>query len=381
MRVERILLRVWKPIAVIVGIFAVCVAGFILTQGVSVFNGLYWGVITVSTIGYGDVVPTNTDAKIFAILLALSTIGVIGYGVSTITSMAAQAREEEALGLDGTRFRNHVLLLGWTPVGQAALRELLQTGRQVAIMTRRQEALTEIRTFVAHALREARADPELRDHLSAEKDVFTALGDYSQGASLKLLNLPAASEAIVASDDDARNVMTALLLRQLAPQIRVVVAVMREELRETLHAAGVTYVISPSELGGRMVAAAALQPEVAQTFDDLTTTSYHYDVDQFPLVPPNPLVGLDFDAAARQLRSETGGTLLGVARPSRAGGGAPPFEVVLCPPPGTRLEVGWYALVLSDSQHLARLEAWLKVPSGRPPNEAPPPAAREPPAA
>lgn len=358
---------IWKPLALIGGIFAVCVSGFILTENISVFNGIYWGVITISTIGYGDIVPTNGAAKVFAIILAVSTIGIIGYVISAISSLAVQAREEDLLGLDGTRFEDHVLLLGWTPVSRAALQELLLSGRKVAIMTRHQEMLTEIRTFVSHRLGEANDHPEMRARVSTEKDVFVAYGDYSQGAALKLLNLPKASEVIIASDDDARNVMTALLIRHLAPHLRVVVAVMREELRETLHAAGVTYVISPSELGGRMVAAAALQPEVAQTFDDLTTTSYNYNVDQFPLVPPNPMIGWDFETAAQRLRSSTGATLIGVARPAPPSSGKPAFEVLLSPSSTLRLEPGWYALVLSGMDPTGKLASWIQVAPGRPP--------------
>ncbi|EQD52009.1 membrane protein containing Ion transport 2 domain protein, partial [mine drainage metagenome] len=101
MRLVKVLARIWKPIALIAGIFAVCVGGFIVSQGVSVFNGLYWGVITISTIGYGDIVPTNEVSKVFAIILALSTIGIIGYVISAISSLAVQAREEDMLGLDG----------------------------------------------------------------------------------------------------------------------------------------------------------------------------------------------------------------------------------------------------------------------------------------
>jgi voltage-gated potassium channel len=370
-RLVKVLARIWKPIALIAGIFTVCVGGFIVTQGVSVFNGLYWGIITISTIGYGDIVPTNEVSKVFAIILALSTIGIIGYVVSAISSLALQAREEEMLGLDGTKFEGHVLVLGWTPVAQVALQELLQVGRKVAIMTRQQEQLTEIRTFVAHLLGSARENPDLKAHLSAESDVFVALGDYAQGAALKLLNLPKASEAIVASDDDARNVMTALILKELAPHLRVVVSVMREELRETLHAAGVTYVISPSELGGRMVAAAAIQPEIAQTFDDLTTTSYHYRMDEFPLTAPNPLVGLEFDAASDRVRAETGATLVGVARPRPRDGGKRIFDVVLSPPAGTRLEAGWYVLILSGADQIQKLRSWIRVPPGRPPSREP----------
>ena len=374
MRLTRVLQRVWVPLAVVAGIFAVCVAGFIVSNGVSVFDGIYWGVITIATIGYGDVVPTNSIAKVFAIVLAITTIGVIGFVVSSISTEAIRAREEEALGLDGTDLEGHVLILGWTPVSQAALQELLQDGRKVAVMTRREEDLTSLRTFVAHLLREARTDPELGRRVSSEKDVFLAFGDYSLGASLKLLNLSKASEAIVASDDDARNVMTALLLRQLAPQLRVVVAVFREELRETLHAAGVTYVISPGSLGGRMVAAAAIQPEVAQTFDDLTTTSFHYSVDEFPLVTPNPLVGLEYEAGAHKIREAIGATLIGLARPRTRVEGQPSFEVVLSPPPQTRLTAGGYALVLSSGDQFAKLRAWMSVPPGRPPRvtSAPP---------
>lgn len=371
MRLTRILGRIWKPLALIGGLFAFCVAGFILTERVTIFNGIYWGVITMSTVGYGDVVPTNFHAKLFAILLAGSTLGILGYILSTISTLAVQAREEELLGLDGTRLRDHVIMLGWTPVARAALQELILSGRRVALMTRHQDRLTEIRVFIANLLREGRADPELRRRITGEKEIFLAYGEYSQGAALKLLNLDHAREAIVASDDDTRNVMTALLLKGIAPHLRVVVAVMREELRETLHAAGVTYVISPADLGGRMVAAAAVQPEVAQTFDDLTTASYHYGLDEFPLRAPNPLVGRRFEEALAELRRATGATLVGVAQPRPRDGGKPPFEVRLSPPADLVLVEGHYLLVLSESAQEGPLRAYLGVPAGRPPAAVP----------
>ena len=366
-RVRALLSGIWKPVAVIGGIFGVCVIGFVLTQGVSPFQGVYWGVITVSTVGYGDVVPTNPLSKIFAIILAGSTLGILGYLISQINTLAIRTREEELLGLNGTKFRGHVLLLGWTATARAALQELLLTGRRVAIMTRQQEFLAEIRTFVAHFLAEARRDPLLAARVSRDEDVFLALGDYAQGAALRLLNLSDAAEAIVASDDDGRNVLTALLLKQLAPGLRVVVAVLREELRETLHAAGVTYVISPSDLGGRMVAAAAIEPEIAQTFDDLTTSSYHYGMEEYPLRSPNPLVGLDFDTASRRLRESTGAILVGVAQPDpNRTGDDPGFRAILAPPPATVLTPGGYALLLAAEIDRPRRDRWLGVPPGRP---------------
>ena len=367
MRITRVLEYVWRPLALIAGVYTFCVVGFILTQKVSVFNGVYWGVITMSTVGYGDVVPTNDLSKVFAILLAASTIGILGYVISSINTLALKAREEEALGLDGTKFADHTLILGWTPVSLAALQELILAGRRVAVMTRRQESLPEIRTFIVNFLRVNRKDPKLRGRLSHEEDIFVAFGDYSERGSLDLLNVDAAREAIVASDDDARNVLTALILKELAPHLRIVVAVLREQLRETLRAAGVTYVISPSDLGGRMVSAAAVQPEVAKAIDDVTTTAYGSTIDEYLLGKENPLTGLSFPEALQKLQEGTGALLIGVANPvgSKDRESGEEFKVLLNPPVGTRLSPGGYALVLSSLENLDRLRSWIRTPAGR----------------
>ncbi len=367
MRITRVLHYIWRPLALIGGVYSFSVIGFILTQKVSVFTGVYWGVITMSTVGYGDVVPTNDLSKVFAIILAASTIGILGYVISSINTLALKAREEEALGLDGTKFSDHTLILGWTPVSLAALQELILSGRRVGVMTRRQESLPEIRTFISNFLRVSRKDPKLRGRLSRDDDIFVAFGDYSERGSLDLLNVSAAREAIVASDDDARNVLTALILKELAPHLRIVVAVLREQLRETLRAAGVTYVISPSDLGGRMVSAAAVQPEVAQAIDDVTTNAYGSTIDEYLLGTENPLTGLSFLEGLRKLQEGTGALLIGVAHPtmtaSRASGNE--FKVQMNPPVDVRLSPGGYVLILSSLDNLDRLRTWIRTPPGR----------------
>ncbi len=370
MRISRALRYIWRPLAVVFGVYAVCVTGFILTQKVSVYIGIYWGVITMSTVGYGDVVPTNNLSRLFAIILAASTIGILGYVVSTISTLTLKAREEEEFGLDGTTFKDHTLVLGWTPVARAALQELLLSGRRVAIMTRKQESLSEIRTYVSSLLQDARRNKETASRVSSESDVFIALGDYSERSSLALVNVQRAREAIVASDDDARNVMTALILKELAPHLRIVVAVLREQLRDTLVAAGVTYVVSPSDLGGRMISSAAWQPEVAAAVNDVTTVSYGSTIDEFAVTERNPLRGLTFEEALPRLRKATGGLLIGIAYPPSAQSASDrdKFKVVLSPSPSTRLDPGTYILVLSSLGDVEKVRDWIGVPPGRPRN-------------
>jgi len=368
MRISRVVARVWKLLAVILGVFFFSAIGFMLTEPASFPTSVYWALTTLSTVGYGDITPTNWWARSFAMILMVATIGIVGYTVSNITLISLQVKEEELLGVDGTKMKGHTLVLGWTPVSKAALQELLLLGRKVAVMTRRQESLAEIRSFVTSFIRESRHAPNRRHAISREDDVFVAFGDYSERTSLALLNIQEAREAIVASDDDARNVMTALILKELCPGMRIVVAVLREQLKETLQAAGVTWVISPSEMGGRLVSAAAIQPEVAKAIDVFTTTAYGPALEQFLIGEHTPIAGRNFDEAARMVRAETGAILVGRAYPATtkdADRRDAAFTVTIGPPSDTVFRPGDYAIILSSPEHSEKLLSWIRVTPGR----------------
>jgi voltage-gated potassium channel len=362
---KRVLQRIWKPLSVIVAVFAFCTAGFVLTEGVSWFTGVYWGLTTLSTVGYGDVVPTNTPARIFAMTLMLTTVGVIGYLVSTITMLAMQAREEELLGTGGTKMTGHTVLLGWTQTAKSTLTELILSGEKVALMTRKQEAVVEIRTYITHLISHSSKDPELRDRVTPLTNIYIGYGDYTEKSALAHLNLEGAAKAVIASDDDAHNVMTSLILKELAPHLRIVVALIREHFRETLQAAGVTYVISPSEMGGRVLAEAALQPEVAISLDQMTSGGKGAAINEYIVPSGSPLAGKTFGEAAEVLRKNSGAILVGMAQ-RNPGNSHVRYTVSMAPSPDVRLEAESYLLALTPSARSEEsLEKYLGVKAGR----------------
>ncbi len=365
MRIRAVLERVWKPLALIVGIFVFTTTGFALTQGVSWFTSLYWGLTTLSTVGYGDVVPTNTASRLFAMTLMVTTIGVIGYLVSSITVLAMQVRDEEMLGTGGTKLTNHIVLLGWTQTSRAALQELILNGQRVALMTRKQDAIVEIRTFVTNLIRHNSENPDLKGKTSTISDVYIGYGDYTEKSALGNLNLASATKAIIASDDDAHNVMTSLILKELAPHLRIVVALLREHFRETLEAAGVTYVISPSEMGGRVLAEAAIQPEVAISLDKITNVGDGAAFNEYEARAGGPLTGKSFDEAGGLLRHNCGVILVGIAKPN-AGNSHYRFQVSMAPKADTPVASGDFLLVLSSNlEGESRVEHYLGVAPGR----------------
>ncbi len=368
MQLFKVIERVWKPLAIILGIYLFSVAGFVYATGYSWTTGLYWGITTLSTVGYGDVVPTNGLSRVFASVLMLSTIGVVGYLVSTVTMLSLQIKEEELLGSEGAHMKDHVVMLGWGPSAKAALIELLLAGERVAIMTSRQDQLTEIRSFVSGYVKDARTNPLLRDRISSEDDVFVAFGNYSEHSSLKLLNVEDASKAVVVSDDDTRNMMTSLILKGMAPKLRIVVVLTHEQLKETLQAAGITYVISPSEMGGRILSAACTQPEVALSYDDLTTSSRGATMNEYEVHAGSPLKGMDFRSASEKLLADTGTILVGVARLARRPEGYY-FDVKIDPPFSERLEEKSYVIVITSLQNNPKLDHYMGIKPGRVPHQ------------
>src|SRR5262249_53917141 len=118
---------------------------------------------------------------------------------------------------------------------------------------------------------------ENQQEIEAARDMkapalFITSGDPSQELFRDRLNVGEADAVIVAMSDDTKNLIATLNVKAVAPKARLVVALQREELRQTLMAGGVTYIASPNELSGRLVASAAFEPEVAMLLEDLMSS-------------------------------------------------------------------------------------------------------------
>ncbi|MGA9839894.1 MAG: NAD-binding protein [Thermoplasmata archaeon] len=339
--------RLWKFLATYVAVFLVAAFGFYLLESYhglpDVLTAFYWAMITIATIGYGDVVPTTPDARLFTIGIAAVEVFLGAYLVSIVISVVAEESRHRMLGTFGTNFTNHVVVLGYSPVGSAAVRELLAQDEKVAIVT-------EDQSEVANLL-----------HLADEKQLFATYGPPGDPEILKRVNLPAAHSVVVATGDDTTTLVAALNVRALHPQIRIVVSVSRPELKQTLKAAGVTYVASPADMGGRLCADAAFRPEVANMVEDLTTTAFGADMEEFLLTPHTPVSTQGLREAEALVRAASDCIVIGYARPS--GGGE--YVTVLNPPSSFQFQVGDALIVVGTLPNLHRLQKWIGVPQGR----------------
>jgi voltage-gated potassium channel len=259
----------------------------------SFFDAVWFAVCTVSTVGYGDAYPVTAAGRVVVGLFILVTMLGIGFLLTAINDAVLEVKRMEENGLLGTSFDGHIVVCGFSPVARTAIEELLAAGRDVALIC------------------DDAADLAVAQRYGPRPNFYATAGEISQDVLRDRLNAVHASTGVVATDDDTANIVAALNLRAVNPKIRVVVAVKAEALRQTLIASGVTYVASPFELSGRLVASAAFEPEVARFVDDISSGLGGYDLAQFSA---EPFAGKSVEDIRRELIDAGGPLLVGVAR-------------------------------------------------------------------
>ena len=338
--------RIWKFLLLFFGVWFLAAVLFYFLDGkpgVTPFNAFYWSIVTISTLGYGDIVPETVPAKVLTIGTLFVQIFLLGYLISVITTTVNEESARRALGTLGTDMRNHIVVLGYSEVGRAAVRELLIQEQTVAVVTDTPDQVANVRT------------------LGPEDRVFATYGSPGDKDILQRVNIAEAHSIVICTADDAANMIAALNVHALAPRARIVVSVARPELRETLRSAGVTYVASPADMGGRLCAEAAFEPDVAIAMEEITAADVKADMQEYLLGAATPVSHQTVGEAELLVRKATGCLLVGVARPGPSG----EFETTVNPPVDYRLQPGDAVLVLGTIDNTKRFRRWFGVDQGR----------------
>ena len=339
------LLREILPFLVLfIGVYlAISLLFYLLDPGTAFFTSFYWAITTLSTVGYGDVVPTTTPSRLVAMGAMFIQIFLLGYLISVITTAVTSEQEKRATGILGTDMKQHVVVLGYGGVGRAAVRELLAQEQTVAVVAERAEDVPIIRALA----------PEAR--------LYVTYGPPAERDILARANVPSAHSVIVCTEDDATNMIAALNVRALEPRVRVIVSISRAELRDTLRTAGVTFVTSPADMGGRLCASAAFEPDVADALDDLTQGDIRADVQEYRVTESTPISRQTFGEAEKIVRQASGCLLIGYARPDGAG----EYLAHVNPEGSVPLGPGDALLLIGTVANVRRFRKWYGIDQGR----------------
>lgn len=320
---------------------------FIFEENVNFQESLYWAVITMTTVGYGDISPGSPGGAIVSVILACFGILLYGYLGAMIVTIVMESSLSGVFGMNRCKYKNHFVICGWNPLAETVLLELLMDNREVAVITNDPDEVVTIK------------------RLEEKGKVFPIYGDPSKSDVLDQANIGEAFVVILTMLDDSRNLITALHIKEYNPKTRMIVRTNRAELKKTMRIAGVTYVVTPHVMAGRLIASAAFEPEVANFVEDVTSATDigGYDLRQYTLSAAHAgTVG----RLAKDLREKTKTTLVAYAKPKKIEGVKEiRYEVFPNPEDNIKINQGDIVILLGDDVQFKKAEDYLGTSQGR----------------
>lgn len=273
----------------LLGAVAVCViaggAAFAFTQHLPLATGLYWSVTTATTVGYGDVTPHDTAGRIVAAAVMLTCIPLLAAAFAVFTAAAASAAFRKALNMATFPTRSYRLVLGGHPAVPAIIDELATAGDTVVLV--------------------AEVEPN-----AVREGVHLVRGDPTQAATLQRAHPERAMHALITGASDGDVLVSAVLLRQAAPELGLTALVRSPKIRDALHDIGVHQTVCMDDLVAHTMAKSLEAPHAGDLLRELIGSERHrlVEVDVTPASVGRPLSAL---------RSERDVLVLGLVREDR----------------------------------------------------------------
>ena len=266
-------------VAVLV-VFAVGAAGYwLMGRGEnSLLNSIYMTVITLTTVGYGEIIPLDTHpwGRVFTMVLLLSGMGILVYFASAVTAFLVEGQLGQVFWRKRMRqaiaaLRDHYIVCGAGTVAGHVLEELIRVKRP------------------AVAIVPPGATPP---SLGVGSELLHVVGDPSDEEVLKEAGALHAAGLVPALESDRDNVLITLTARQIRPELRIVAMLADSRNEGKLRRAGADAIVSPYRIGGLRMASELIRP-VAVTFLDqmLRDRDKNLRVDEVRIGAGSPAVG------------------------------------------------------------------------------------------
>jgi voltage-gated potassium channel len=254
---------------------------------------IYFSLITITTVGYGDIVPVSTAARLLdSFVVTPIRVFVWLLFLGTAYQLIIQRYQEgQRMAKVQAHLDQHLIVCGYGNTGRAAVKELLAKGmdpRQVVVIDFREDRARE----------------------AVEKKVISLQGDAAKKTVLKDVMLDRAKAVIIATGRDDTNVLITLTVRHLNPMVRIIVSAKEEENVTLFRQGGADVILSPSTFGGYALAAAVDQLYLVKYLEDLLTAGGRVNLIERPVLPEEIGKGPEFLKPNLLLRVHRGDKLL-----------------------------------------------------------------------
>ena len=292
---------------------------------------VYMTIISLTTVGFGEVIPItgNVTAEIFTMLLILFGMGIIAYGISTLTAVFV---EGELSGLLRKRkmenlikkMEGHYIVCGGGETGRPVLAELLKNQEPVVLIE-----LDE-------------ANIERCQNLA---DIPYIKGDATEDENLITAGIERASGIIISLPSDKDNLYVTMSARMLNHNIRIISRMVDKQLEPKLRKAGADSVVSPNTIGALRMASEMIRPMVVDFLDSMLRSSRgDLRINQIIIGKESKLVGKKIMESG--IKDKFDLLILGAKNQNK--------EIEFNPPPAYQLMEGMTLIVMGEVDNIVR---------------------------
>ena len=287
--------RTYKAFLLVLIVLAVGTFGFLLIgEGAWSFEDcLYMTVITISTVGYGEVIPVSDvpSGRIFAVFLIMFGMGAILYFASTIMAILVEGDfrrfwRKRKMDKAIAKLEKHIVLCGSGVTGSLVMDELITTRTPFVVVDADEEKI--------RSARERLKGFELN----------YVVGNATDQHTLSEAGIERAAGIIVALPEDKDSLIVTITARQMNPDLRIVSKCIEPHRIERIRKAGADAVVSPNAIGGMRLVSEMVRPTVMQFLDlMLRDKEKNLRIEQVAVDPESDIVGKKL--CEMQIRKDT----------------------------------------------------------------------------
>jgi voltage-gated potassium channel len=307
--------------------------GYMVIEGWGFPDALYMTVITVATVGYGEIHRVSPAGRLFTMVLIFLGVGYFLYVVGNFIPFLVEGRIRHILGrrkLDRqiNKLKNHYIICGYGRMGRALARFLIQRYLDVVVIEQK----------------------PARTSVMDDDGILYLVGSATDETLLTRAGIERARGLITVMGSDADNVFLVLLARQMNPSIFIVARAVMNSAKRTLTAAGANKVVSPYDLGARRMAHAILRPTVIEFLEmAFADDSMDVEVEEMTVKPHSSVVRRTLYEA--EIRPKFNVIIISVKKENG--------EMVFNPDSQTLLEGNDTLVVVGSAVNIKRLEKLL----------------------
>jgi voltage-gated potassium channel len=229
--------RIILSLALVLFFLLAGTSGYMLLEDYTLLEAVYMAVISITTVGYGEVQPLSDGGKVFTMFLLLFGVGSLAFAAHAfIESMIERAsnpvREKKIMQKKIDRLENHTIICGHGRVGAAAAEHLADAGKDFVVLENSQEEIAVLQ----------------------EKHFLYLTGDATSEKTLIAARIKTAGALMALLNSDPDNLFTVLTARELNPTLHIVARSESAYAESKILRAGADSIISPYASAGRRVA-------------------------------------------------------------------------------------------------------------------------------